>query len=132
METVDKSKLPLLLLDNASMARVMNKGTFYCSQMPFEQAKMIVEKYNDDEIIRCFTGSDLKEVFFRYLDFSGHHIRYQYVTDMQPGQDAIVFKLYVTPSETQPIIHDETKDENFEAKKIQNIYVHCQYIYREK
>ena len=132
METVDKSKLPLLLLDNASMARVMNKGTFYCSQMPFEQAKMIVEKYNDDEIIRCFTGSDLKEVFFRYLDISGHHIRYQYVTDMQPGQDAIVFKLYVAPSETQPIIHDETKDENFEAKKIQNIYVHCQYIYREK
>ena len=132
MESIDKSKLPLLLLDNASMARVMNKGTFYCSQMPFEQAKMIVEKYNDDEIIRCFTGSDLKEVFFRYLDISGHHIRYQYVTDMQPGQDAIVFKLYVTPSETQPIIHDETKDENFEAKKIQNIYVHCQYIYREK
>ena len=132
MESIDKSKLPLLLLDNASMARVMNKGTFYCSQMPFEQAKMIVEKYNDDEIIRCFTGSDLKEVFFRYLDISGHHIRYQYVTDMRPGQDAIVFKLYVAPSETQPIIHDETKDENFEAKKIQNIYVHCQYIYREK
>ena len=132
METVDKSKLPLLLLDNASMARVMNKGTFYCSQMPFEQAKMIVEKYTDEEIIRCFTGSDLKEVFFQYLDISGHHIRYEKVTDMQPGQDAIVFKLYVTPSETQPIIYDETKDENFEAKKIQNIYVHCQYIYREK
>ena len=132
METVDKSKLPLLLLDNASMARVMNKGTFYCSQMPFEQAKMIVEKYSDDEIIRCFTGSDLKEVFFRYLDISGHHIRYQYVTDMQPGQDAIVFKLYVAPSETQPIIHDETKDENFEAKKIQNIYVYCQYLTRVK
>lgn len=132
MGSIDKSKLPLLLLDNASMARVMNKGTFYCSQMPFEQAKMIVEKYNDDEIIRCFTGSDLKEVFFQYLDIGGHHIRYESVTDMQPGQDAIVFKLYVTPSETQPIIHDEEKDENFEAKKIQNIYVHCQYIYREK
>ena len=132
MENIDKSKLPLLLLDNAAMAKVMNKGTFYCSQMPFEQAKMIVEKYNDDEIIRCFTGSDLKEVFFQYLDIAGHHIRYQSVSDMQPGQDAIVFKLYVTPSETQPIIHDDTKDENFEAKKIQNIYVHCQYIYREK
>lgn len=132
MENIDKSKLPLLLLDNASMARVMNKGTFYCSQMPFEQAKMIVEKYNDDEIIRCFTGSDLKEVFFQYLDISGHHIKYQPITDMQPGQDAIVFKLYITPSETQPIIHDAAKDENFEAKKIQNIYVHCQYIYREK
>lgn len=132
MENIDKSKLPLLLLDNASMARVMNKGTFYCSQMPFEQAKMIVEKYNDDEIIRCFTGSDLKEVFFQYLDISGHHIKYQPITDMQPGQDAIVFKLYVTPSETQPIIYDAAKDENFEAKKIQNIYVHCQYIYREK
>ena len=51
---------------------------------------------------------------------------------MQPGQDAIVFKLYVTPSETQPIIYDAAKDENFEAKKIQNIYVYCQYLTRVK
>ena len=129
---MEKSNLPLLLLDNASMAAVINKGTFICSQMTFEEAKLIVENYSDDEIIRCFTGSDLKEVFFQYLDIGGDHIKYQRVSDMQPGQDAIVFKLYVTPSETQPIIHDETKDENFEAKKIQNIYVHCQYVHREK
>ena len=44
---------------------------------------------------------------------------------MRPGQDAIVFKTYVTPSETQPII--ETKYGS-QAKKIQNIYVYCQYI----
>ena len=47
---------------------------------------------------------------------------------MRPGQDAIAFKLYITPSETQPVIH---ADDGVQAKKIQNIYVYCQYITRE-
>ena len=40
-----------------------------------------------------------------------------------------MFKLYVTPSETQPIIQLEN---GAEAKKIQNIYIYCQYITRVK
>lgn len=46
---------------------------------------------------------------------------------MRPNQDAIVFKLYVTPSETQPIIEVE----GVEAKKIQNVYVYCQFVNRK-
>ena len=44
---------------------------------------------------------------------------------MHLGQEGIVFKLYATPSETQPIIRT---DKGNEAKKIQNIYVYCQLI----
>jgi len=46
---------------------------------------------------------------------------------MRVGQGAIVFKLYVTPSETQPVIQ---ADDGVEAKKIQNVYVYCQYVVR--
>ena len=38
-------------------------------------------------------------------------------------------KRYVAPSETQPVIHT---DDGVEAKKIQNIYVYCQYLSRIK
>lgn len=41
------------------------------------------------------------------------------IRDMHLGQEGIVFKLYVTPSETQPIIRT---DKGNEAKKIQNVY----------
>jgi hypothetical protein len=48
---------------------------------------------------------------------------------MTIGQEALAFKLYVTPSETQPIIQSE---DGLEAKKIQNVYVYCQYVTRAK
>ena len=49
------------------------------------------------------------------------------IRNMRPGQDALVFKLYVTRSETQPVIQ---ADDGVEAKKIQNVYVYCQYLSR--
>ena len=101
METVDKSKLPLLLLDNASMARVMNKGTFFCSQMPFEQAKMIVEKYNDDEIIRCFTGSDYKEIC---------SMRENFLKNISGGTAPAVEKSYAAPKTSVPENQPQTAD----------------------
>jgi len=52
---------------------------------------------------------------------------YKRIRNMRPKQMAIVFKLYTTPSETQPIIQ---ADDGVEAKKIQNIYVYCQCIVR--
>ena len=48
---------------------------------------------------------------------------------MRVGQDAIAFKLYITPSETQPIIETPIGSQ---AKKIQNIYVTCLFITRVK
>ena len=53
--------------------------------------------------------------------------QYKRIRDMHLGQEGIVFKLYVTPSETQPIIRT---DKGNEAKKIQNVYVYCQLISR--
>ena len=52
---------------------------------------------------------------------------YKRILDMRPGQHAIVFKTYVTPSETTPVI--KTKYDS-EAKKIQNIYIYCQHVVR--
>ncbi|HIT79013.1 MAG TPA: hypothetical protein IAC40_01880 [Candidatus Faecivivens stercorigallinarum] len=46
---------------------------------------------------------------------------------MKVNQDGLVFKLYETPSETQPVI---ITDKGNEAKKIQNVYVYCQLISR--
>ena len=117
--------LPLLLLDNISMSNVVNEGEFKSNMLTFEEAKAIIEMYKEDDVIRCFSGDPLKEIVFKYLNIKGQHYTYKKIFNMRPGQDAIVFKTYVTPSETQPII--ETKYGS-QAKKIQNIYVYCQYI----
>ncbi len=114
-----------MLLDNASMSTVVNEGEFKCSMLTFEEAKAIVEMHGVDDVLRCFSGDPLETVVFDYLDIKGQHFEYKKITNMRPGQDAIAFKTYVTPSETQPVI--ETKYES-QAKKIQNIYVYCQLI----
>lgn len=49
------------------------------------------------------------------------------IRKMRVGQDAIAVKRYITPSETQPEV--EATD-GVLAKKIQNVYVYCQYITR--
>lgn len=120
-----KSELPLLLLDNASMSTVVNEGEFKCTMLTFEEAKAIVEMHGVDDVIRCFSGDPLETVVFDYLDINGKHFEYKKITNMRSGQDAIAFKTYVTPSETQPVIM--TKYDS-QAKKIQNIYVYCQLI----
>ena len=117
--------LPLLLLDNISMSNVVNEGEFKSNMLTFEEAKAIIEMYKEDDVIRCFSGDPLEEIVFKYLNIKWQHYTYKKIFNMRPGQDAIVFKTYVTPSETQPII--ETKYGS-QAKKIQNIYVYCQYI----
>ena len=55
--------------------------------------------------------------------------KYEPLTEMQVGQDAITFKIYRTPSETQPVI--STAD-GAEAKKIENVYVTCLHFSRLK
>lgn len=96
--------LPLLLLDNSSMSTVINEGEFKSEMMTFEETKAIIEMYENDDIIRCFTGDLLEEIIFKYLDIQGQHFEYKKITNMRPGQHAIVFKVYITPSETQPVI----------------------------
>lgn len=119
--------LPLLLLDNSSTMTVLNQGEFKCHNLTFEEAKHIIEVYEDADILRCFNNSDIETIIFDYLGVAKRELTYKRIRNMRVGQDAIVFKLYITPSETQPIIQ---ADDGVEAKKIQNVYVFCQHIMR--
>lgn len=121
------NRLPLLLLDNGSMMSVMNEGKFKCYNMSFEEAGVLLEAFGDDEYLKCFSNPDIESVVFRRLGITARHFEYKYIRNMRPGQNAIVFKLYRTPSKTQPII---CADDGVEAVKIQNVYAYCQYLVR--
>jgi len=125
---MDNAKnLPLLLLDNSSTMTVLNEGVFKCYNISFEEAKHILEVYDEQDVLRCFSSQDIETIIFDYLGIAKRNFTYKHIRNMRQGQDAIVFKLYVTPSETQPIIQ---ADDGVEAKKIQNVYVYCQHITR--
>ena len=118
---------PLLLLDNGSMMSVMNEGQFKCYNMTFEETKLLLEVFDEDEYLKCFSNPDIESVMFERLGIRRRNFEYKYIRNMRPGQNAIVFKLFRTPSETQPIIR---ADDGVEAVKIQNVYAYCQYLVR--
>ncbi len=123
----DPKSLPFLLLDNSSMMSVLNEGEFKCYNITFEEAKHILEVHEADEFLQCFSNPDIESVIFNHLGVTKREFEYKKIRNMRPGQNALVFKLYITPSETQPIIQ---ADDGVEAKKIQNVYVYCQYLVR--
>ncbi len=119
--------LPLLLLDNSSMMSVLNEGTFKVHNIPLSEATDIISVYDEENVLRCFSNQEIETVMFDYLGAEKRNYEYKKIRNMRAGQDAIVFKLYISPSETQPIIQ---ADDGVEAKKIQNVYVYCQYLQR--
>lgn len=123
----ENNALPLLLLDNSSMISVMNQGQFRCSNVTFEEAKHILEVHNEDEFLKCFSNPDLENIIFDYLGVKGNKYEYKKIRNMRPEQHALVFKLYITPSKSQPIIQ---ADDGVEAKRIQNVYVYVQHLVR--
>lgn len=123
----DCNSLPLLLLDNSSMMSVLNEGEYKCSNITFEEAKHLLEVYDERDILRCFNDAGIETIIFEYLGITKRNFEYKHIRNMRPKQDAIVFKLYITPSESQPIIQ---ADDGVEAKKIQNCYVYCQHLIR--
>lgn len=125
----EMNSLPLLLLDNSSMMSVLNEGSFRCHNISFEEAKHILEVHSEEDVLRCFANSDIETIIYEYLGIEKRNFTYKRIRNMRPGQDAIVFKLYITPSETQPVIQ---ADDGVEAKKIQNVYVYCQYLTRDE
>ena len=125
----DPSYTPLLLLDNSNMMSILNQGEFKCTNLSFAEAKAILEMHDESDILRCFTDNNIEEIIFNYLGIAKRDFAYKHIRNMRVGQDAIVFKLYITPSETQPIIQ---ADEHVEAKKIQNVYVYCMLVSRTK
>ncbi len=127
IDMVDMSRLPLLLLDNSNMMSVINEGKFSCTNLTFEEAKYMLEVHNKDDILCCFTDNAIESIIFNHLGITCDDFAYKHIRNMRVNQDAIVFKLYETPSESQPIILTE---EGIEAKKIQNVYVYCQCFTR--
>ncbi len=123
----DFKNLPFLLLDNSSMNSVMNEGEFKCYNISFEEARKLFEVHEESEFLKCFMNPDMETVIFEHLGVGKRDFPYKKIRNMRPGQEAIVFKLYIAPSETQPIIH---ADDGVEAKKIQNVYAYCQYLIR--
>lgn len=123
------TSLPLLLLDNSSMISVINEGEFKCSNMSFEDAKLLLEIFDEKEYIKCFSNPDVESVMFDQLDIEKRDFEYKHIRNMRVGQQAIVFKLYKTPSLSNPII---LADDGVEAKKIQNVYAYCQHLIRVK
>ncbi len=126
---MQKLDTPLLLLDNSNMMSVINQGEFKCTNMSFEEAKAILDMHDESNTVRCFTNNDIENIIFNYLGIEKKEYIYKHVRNIRVGQDAIVFKLYTTRSETQPVIHTA---EGIEAKKIQNVYVYCEFISRIK
>ncbi len=126
--TGNNQNLPLLLLDNSSSTSVFNVGTYKFTNITFEEAKHILDVHDGEEdILRCFSNQEIEEIIFNHLGVAKRQFPYKRFRNMRLGQNAIVFKLYVTPSETQPVIQ---ADDGVEAKKIQNVYVYCQYVVR--
>ncbi len=122
----NSNHLPLLLLDNSGMITAMNEGEFKCTNLTFDEAKHIIEVYDETDVLQCFNNKDIETVIYDYLGITKRDFPHKRIRNMRPGQDAIVFKLLITPSETQPIIEKE----GVQARKIQNIYVYCQYLSR--
>lgn len=125
---IKKLDNPLLLLDNSNMNTLFNEGEYKCTNMTFEEAKEIIGMYDKDEIVLCFQHPDTYDIIFNYIGIPNKNYEYKKIRNMWINQDGILFKIYVTPSETQPIIHVD----GVEAKKIQNIYVYCVHITRIK
>ena len=116
---------PLLLLDNASMLTLLHQGCFRLQEISFEEVKAILEMHGSREVVRCFSNAEIEQLLYKHLDVAIRNFNYAPVENMAVDQDAIAFRLYVTPSETQPSIRTEYGNE---ATKVQNLYVYCQFL----
>ena len=121
-----EKKEPLLLLDNSTMY-VIGAGDYHSTNLTFEEAKAIIDMYQTEDILRCFTDRATEQVLHDFVGIEPRDFAYKPIRKMRVGQDAIAVKRYITPSETQPEV--EATD-GVLAKKIQNVYVYCQYITR--
>ena len=124
-----KEHHPLLLLDNGSMIDVLNEGEFKVTNMSLEDTKELVNMFKDEELQLCFSNRRITDIMFDHLGIENKDYKFEPTHRMEVGQDGVVFKLYTTKSETQPVTKT---DLGVEAKKVQNLYIYCQLISRLK
>ena len=122
---------PLLLLDNGTLAYILGDGEYRFTNLKFDEAKAIIEMKGEaeEEVVQVFRNPELEKVMYAYLGLEEMKFNYEPEAHLHVGQDAIAFKLYVTPSGTQPIVLGE---EGQQAVKIKNLYIYCQHIVRTK
>lgn len=120
-------KYPFLLLDDNSLTSVLSEGTFKIVNLTFDEAKAIMDLHGEDDMICCFSNNSIENILYTYMDIQQKDFQYCSLSRMEIGQDGLIFRLYVTPSETKPTI---TTEPGYEAKKIENVYVYCQLISR--
>ncbi len=120
---------PLLLVDDNNILSIINEGEFKCYNLTFEEVHAMLDTYPADAVATCFSSFDLEEIVFDYIGAERKDYLKLCMTNLQVDQYAIAFKLYRTPSETQPVV---TTLNGAQAKKIQNVYVYCQLITRTK
>ena len=122
---------PLLLLDNGTLAYILGNGEYRFTNLKFDEAKAIIEMKGEaeEDVVQVFRNPELERVTYSYLGLSCREFPYEPEERLNIGQDAIAFKLYFTPSGTQPIV---LGDDGQEAVKIKNLYIYCQHIVRVK
>lgn len=120
---------PLLLVDDNNILSIINEGEFKCYNLTFEEVRAMLDTYPEDAVAKCFSSYEFEEIVFDYIGAERKNYLQLCMTNLQVDQYAIAFKLYRTPSETQPVV---TTINGAQAKKIQNVYVYCQLITRTK
>lgn len=118
---------PLLLLDNGTLAYILGNGDYRFTDLKFDEARAIIEMKGEEEVLKVFSNPELERLMYEYLELEKHEFQYAPDRTLRIGQDAIAFKLYVTPSGTQPIVLGK---DGQEAKKIKNLYIYCQHVVR--
>lgn len=117
---------PLLLLDNSTMY-VIGTGTYKVESATFAEAKAIIDIFNEEDVLRCYSDNAIDQVIHDYIGVQDRNFPRKKITQMREGQMAIAFKQHIAPSETQPIID---VNGSAQAKKIQNVYIYCEIITR--
>ena len=120
---------PLLLVDDNNILSIINEGEFKCYNLTFEEVHAMLDTYPVDAVATCFSSYELEENVFDFIGAERKNYVQLCMTNLQVDQYAIAFKLYRTPSETQPEVMTIN---GAHAKKIQNVYVYCQLITRTK
>lgn len=119
---------PLMFLDNDALLKIVGNGTFKIQPISFEEARAIIEMHmGREDVVRCFDDLSLSKIVFEYLGLPKRDFPYTEARRMEVEQDGILFRRYITESVTQPLIKTEYGNE---AKKIQNVYIHCELVSR--
>lgn len=118
---------PLLLLDNASMLALLHQGCFRLQEISFEEVKAILEMHGSREVVRCFSNAGDRTAAVQASGRCHPQLQLRTRGEHGGGPGRLAFRLYVTPSETQPSIRTEYGNE---ATKVQNLYVYCQFLTR--